>query len=90
MVREWLATPGRRVRLVYLPPDAPNLNPIERLWWFFKQKTLWNTHYPTLAAFRAAIRACFAKLDPCKAELASLLTTNFHLIGIETKQIASA
>lgn len=30
-VRDWLARPGCRVRLIYLPPYAPNLNLIERL-----------------------------------------------------------
>lgn len=87
VVREWLATPGCRIRLVYLPPYAPNLNLIERLWWFFKKKTLWNTHYPTLADFKAAIRTFFADLQPWKAELASLLTNRFHLIGAERIQI---
>jgi len=60
-VREWLARPGCRMRVVYLPPYAPNLNLIERLWWFFKKKALWNAHYPSLADFRAAIRAFFLR-----------------------------
>ena len=42
-VRQWLTRDGNRTRLVYLPPYAPNLNLIERLWWYFKKKTLWNT-----------------------------------------------
>jgi transposase len=90
VVREWLARPGCRVRLIYLPPYAPNLNLIERLWWFFKKKTLWNTHYPTLAAFRDAIHDFFANLGTWKDDLASLLTKNFHLIGDEPKQIPAA
>lgn len=81
VVRDWLAQPGCRVRAVYLPPYAPNLNPIERLWRFFKQQTLWNTHYPTFAAFRAAIRGFFADLAPWREQLTSLLTARFHLIG---------
>jgi len=31
VVREWLARPGCRVRVVHLPPYAPNLNPSGRL-----------------------------------------------------------
>ncbi len=90
VLREWLARPGCRVRVVYLPPYAPNLNLIERLWWFFKKKALWNTHYPSLADFRAAIRGFFDNLGQWKAELASLLTNRFHLIGHQTPQISSA
>jgi transposase len=89
VVREWLARPGCRVRVVYLPPYAPNLNLIERLWWFFKKKALWNTHYRTLADFRAAIRAFFDNLSQWTAELASLLTNRFHLIGHKTPQISA-
>jgi len=90
VVREWLARPRCRVRIVYLPPYAPNLNLIERLWWFFKKKALWNTHYPSLADFRAAIRGFFANLGQWKAELASLLTNRFHLIDSKPTQISSA
>ncbi|MDQ6433922.1 transposase [Mesorhizobium sp. LHD-90] len=31
-VRDWLARPGRRIELHFLPAYAPNLNAIERLW----------------------------------------------------------
>ena len=90
VVREWLGRPGCRVRVVYLPPYAPNLNLIERLWWFFKKKTLWNTHYPSLADFRTAIRGFFENLGQWKAELASLLTSRFHLIGHKPTQVSPA
>ena len=79
-VRDWLASSASRVRLVFLPPYAPNLNLIERLWWFFKKKTLWNVHYPTLTDFKAAIRGFFATLGDRKAELETLLTDRFHLL----------
>jgi transposase len=35
------------INLVYLPPYSPNLNPIERLWKFFKKKVLYNRYYET-------------------------------------------
>lgn len=63
---------------------------LQELWWFFKKKTLWNTHYPTFAAFRAAIHAFFANLGQWQDELASLLTNRFHLISKEPKQIPAA
>lgn len=90
VVREWLARPGCRVRVVYLPPYAPNLNLIERLWWFFKKKALWNTHYPSFADFRSAIRSFFDNLGHWKTELASLLTNRFHLIGQRPAQVSAA
>jgi len=79
-VREWLAAEGCRIKLFYLPPYAPNLNLIERLWWFFTKKTLWNTHYPTLADFKTAIRDFFSHQEQWKAEITSLITNRFHFI----------
>jgi hypothetical protein len=62
VLREWLARPGCRGRVVSLPPDAPNLNRIARRWWVFKQKPLCNTHSPSFADFRSAIRGLFHHL----------------------------
>src|SRR4051812_20815430 len=31
-VQDWLAMPGRRIRLHFVPAYCPHLNPIERLW----------------------------------------------------------
>jgi hypothetical protein len=32
LVRAWLAEPGRRIKLHFIPTYCPHLNPIERLW----------------------------------------------------------
>ena len=31
LVQEWLAQPGRRIKLHFIPTYCPHLNPIERL-----------------------------------------------------------
>ncbi|TCZ64980.1 transposase [Roseicella aquatilis] len=89
-VRAWLAMPGCRLRLVYLPPHAPNPNLTEWLRWLFKKTPLRNHHYPTLAEVRAAIHAFFADLTPGREELVSLITNRFHFIGAEPTQIQAA
>jgi len=43
-VREFLEQ-NQRVKIIFLPPYSPNLNLIERLWLFFKNKRLWNQYY---------------------------------------------
>jgi transposase len=58
-IKAYLARDGCRIRLVYLPAYSPNLNLIERLWWFLKKTTLWNEHYPTFAQFKAALDGFF-------------------------------
>ncbi len=34
-----------RIRLHFLPPYSPNLNPIECLWKWMKGRIIYNTHY---------------------------------------------
>ena len=52
---EYLKT--SRIKLVFLPPYAPNLNLIERLWKFFKKKTPYNHYFETFAQFKAGKRS---------------------------------
>ena len=54
-VKEYLK--DSRIKPVFLPPYAPNLNLIERLWKFFKKKVLYNRYYETFEEFKAACAA---------------------------------
>ena len=78
-VRDYLKT--SRIELVFLPPYAPNLNLIERLWKFFKKKILYNRYYETFDEFRTACEEFFANPRQYHRELRSLLTENFAIIG---------
>ena len=51
-VQEYLK--GSRIKLVFLPPYASNLNLIERLWKLFKKQVLYNRYYESFDAFRKA------------------------------------
>lgn len=48
-----------RIKLVFLPAYAPNLNLIERLWKFFKKQVLYNRYYETFGDFRNACEGFF-------------------------------
>lgn len=78
-VQEYLKT--SRIKLVFLPPYAPNLNLIERLWKFFKKKVLYNRYFETFAEFKAACEEFFAHPAKYQRELRSLLTENFEIVG---------
>jgi transposase len=69
------------IKLVFLPPYSPNLNPIERLWKFFKKKVLYNKYYPTREEFDAACLKFFKYIRKYRAELSTLLTDEFHVLG---------
>lgn len=67
--------------LMYLPPYSPNLNPIERLWKYFKKKVLYNKYYATKAEFELACINFFRYIRKYRDELSTLLTDNFQVFG---------
>ena len=55
LVREWLAQPGRRIKLHFIPAYCPHLNPIERLWGVMHRSLTHNRTYPTYREFADAM-----------------------------------
>lgn len=56
-----------KINLQFLPPYSPNLNPIERLWKWMKERVMYNTYYEEYESFRSAIIGFFdllSGLDP--------------------------
>jgi transposase len=70
-----------RIKLVPLPPYAPNLNLIERMWKFFKKKVLYNRYYESFDTFRTACEEFFSNPQQYQSELRSFLTENFEITG---------
>ena len=85
-VQEYLAR--SRIKLLFLPPYAPNLNLIERLWKFFHKKTMYNRYYASCAEFQEAIRVFFKDVNRRRYadELATLLAENFQIIGMQVSE----
>jgi transposase len=77
-LKDWLAEhPNTSVR--YLPPYAPNLNLIERLWKFMRKTAISSFFYSTFAEFKKAVRGFFNNIKEHQSALESLLTLRFHL-----------
>jgi len=69
-----------RIVFIPLPNYSPNLNPIERLWKFFKKKKLYNCYYESFDIFKKEVLRFFRyEIKSYKRELAGLLTDNFHI-----------
>ena len=68
-----------KIRFVFLPSYSPNLNPIERLWKYFKKVVLYNTYYESLGQFRRASINFFKNIDEHLEELAPILQADFNL-----------
>ena len=75
---EWLA--NKRLVQVFLPPYSPNLNLIERLWKFLRQKIINTAFYRTKGQFKTAVLDFFDRLPEFGQELASRLSLKFHVL----------
>jgi transposase len=52
-----------KITLHFLPPYSPNLNPIERLWKWMKERVIYNEYYPEFNEFKSAILGFFSLLS---------------------------
>ena len=59
-VKKYLET--SKITLHFLPPYSPNLNPIERLWKWMKERIIYNTYYESFESFKEAVFGFFAIL----------------------------
>jgi transposase len=80
LVREWLAQPGRRIMLHFIPPYCPHLNPIERLWGVMHRNVTHNKCYATCAQFADATLSFLRENVPRNwADLCDSVTDNFRV-----------
>lgn len=82
VLKEWLAE-HPNTSVWFLPPYAPNLNLIERLWKFLRKKVISSHYYSTFLEFKEAVRGFFDNIEHHKSALESLLTLRFHLPKME-------
>jgi len=74
-----------RIKLDFLPSYSPNLNPIERVWKFFKKEVLEHKFYKTFKEFETQICDFFKnKLNFVKERLKIYASDNFHILRINS------
>lgn len=69
------------IKLHYLPPYSPNLNPIERLWKLMHEKVTYNKYYETFSDFKTGILNFFKTIGRQKNILRNRITDNFQMIA---------
>jgi len=74
--RVWEYLETSKVVLHFLPPYSPNLNPIERLWKWMKERIIYNTYYPGFEEFESAILGFFSLLSSLPSN--SMLAQTFR------------
>jgi len=82
LVRDWLAQPDCRIRLHFIPPYCPHLNPIERLWGLMHKHVTHNKCYATCAQFAdAALGFLRQKVPENWRDYADSVSDNFRVIS---------
>ena len=69
------------IKLHYLPPYSPNLNPIERLWKMMHEEVTYNQHYEKFLDFRETALDFFKQIGKRKKLLRTRLTDKFQIIN---------
>ena len=88
LVQDWLNEPGRRIKLHFIPPYCPHLNPIERLWGAMHKHVTHNKCYATSRQFARAILTFLQDEVPKNwGELRDAVTDNFRVINPKTFRV---
>lgn len=72
----WL-TNHPKLELVYLPPYSPELNPIERAWWYMRKKITHNRYVQTMSQRIAAFWKMFSHFQKPNQELLKVCEINY-------------
>ena len=81
LVQRWLAQPGRRITLHFIPVYCPHLDAIERLWGLMHRHTTHNKCYASFKDFKAAILGFLRETVPRNwRQFCDEVTDNFRVI----------
>lgn len=78
VVKEWAKELG--IKIHYLPPYSPNLNPAERLWKLLHESVRYNQYYGTFCEFADATLGFFKGIGRKKCILRERITDNFQIL----------
>jgi len=82
LVQAWLARPGCRIKLHFIPTYCPHLDPIERLWGLMHKHITHNRCHATFVDFKAAILTFLREEVPRKWDAyCDQVTDNFRVIS---------
>jgi len=75
-LNSWLQTKPQ-LELMYLPPYSPDLNPVERAWWYMRKKITHNRYVKTLSERKACFWKMFSHFLKPNEELLKVCEINY-------------
>jgi transposase len=75
-IKNWLSK-NQKIELVYLSPYSPELNPIERAWWYMRKKITHNRYVKTLQERKKAFWQMFSHFQKPNEKLKKICVINY-------------
>lgn len=72
---------GLAIKLHYLPPYSPNLNPIERIWKLMHESVTYNKYHESFSEFSHSTIRFLKNIGRKKSILQSRITDNFQVLN---------
>ena len=75
-IKEWLSKQNR-LELFFLPPYSPDLNAIERVWWYMRKKITHNRYIQTLKKRKAEFWKMFSHFKKPNTTIKTICEVNY-------------
>lgn len=75
-IKSWLAK-HPKLELFFLPPYSPDLNPVERAWWYMRKKITNNRYIETLQQRKNEFWKMFSRFQIPNQELKNVCEFNY-------------
>lgn len=76
LLKNWLNA-NAKLEIVYLPPYSPELNPVERAWWYMRKKITHNRYVQSLEDRTIAFWKMFSHFQKPNNELLKICEINY-------------
>ena len=76
LLKRWLEDKPK-LELMYLPPYSPDLNPIERAWWYMRKRITHNRYIKSLEERKVAFWKMFSHFQKANDELKNICNFNY-------------
>jgi len=76
LLKKWLSL-NEKIEIIYLPPYSPELNPVERAWWYMRKKITHNRYVHTLEDRIIAFWKMFSHFQKPNEELLKICEINY-------------
>ena len=79
LLKPFLENNKNKIELIFLPPYSPDLNPVERVWWYMRKKITHNRYVDTLEMRVREFWKLFSTFKSSNEFIVKLCNINFSV-----------